>query len=254
MKTESVNQNEQKNEQLYEQNEKKMPFTGHLAELRTRLIWIFTSLGVGFAMVYPLSERLLIFLQKPLGEKLIMISPTESFMVYLKLSFFGALILSIPMVLYQLWAFIAPGLYPSEKRYALPFVIFTTLCFALGAIFAYLLVLPIGLKFLLKFGGDLITPMISVANYVSFVGIMLLAFGFVFEFPIVIVFLTKLGLITPAFLRKNRKYALLGLFVIAAILTPPDVFSQILMAGPLWLLYEISILISTFFERDPKEV
>ncbi len=238
----------------HEIDEKKMPFTAHLAELRMRLIWICLSLGICFAVVYPNSERLLIFLQRPLGQKLIMISPTESFMVYLKLSFFGALILSVPMILYQLWAFVAPGLYPSEKRLALPFVIFTTLCFALGAVFAYELALPIGLKFLLKFGGDLVTPMISVANYVSFVGMLLLAFGFVFEFPVLIVLFVKLGLVTSAFLRKNRKYVILGIFIIAAVLTPgPDVFSQFLMALPLWLLYEISLVIAVFFERSKRK-
>jgi len=250
---ESTDKEEQKGPSVHEIDEKRMPFTGHLAELRTRLLWICLSLGICFALVYPNSERLLILLQRPLGQKLIMISPTESFMVYLKLSFFGALILSMPIVLYQLWAFIAPGLYPGEKRYARPFIILTTLCFGLGALFAYTLALPIGLKFLLKFGGDLITPMISVANYVSFVGMMLLAFGLIFEFPVLVVLLAKLGLITSSFLKKNRKYAILGIFVVAAVLTPPDVFSQLLMAGPLWLLYEISVLIVTFIEGSRKE-
>jgi sec-independent protein translocase protein TatC len=237
-------------ETSYEVNEKRMPFTAHLAELRSCLVWICISLGIGFALIYPNSERLLIFLQRPLGQKLIMISPTESFMVYLKLSFFGAVILSVPVMLHQLWGFIAPGLYPSEKRYAVPFIVSTTFCFGVGATFAYMLALPIGLRFLLKFGGDSVTPMISVANYVSFVGMFLLAFGLIFEFPILIVFLAKIGLVTPTFLRKNRKYAILGIFIVAAVLTPPDVFSQLLMAGPLWLLYELSILITAFIVGD----
>lgn len=234
------------------QNE-KMPFTQHLEELRKRLIIIFATIGVGFLLTYFISDKIISMLQKPLGQDLIFIAPTEAFFVNLKAAFFSSIILTIPITLYQIWKFISPGLLTEEKRYTLPFVIFSTIMFFVGGIFAYFLIIPFGIKFLLNYGSQQIKPMLSLGNYISFTTKLILAFGFVFELPLVILFLTKLGLVTPAFLTKNRKYAVLIVVIVAAILTPPDVFTQILMAIPLIILYEAGILLSKLTYRKKKE-
>jgi len=234
-------------------DEKNMPFTRHLDELRYRLIVTFVTLGCCFIALYPLSKNLLIILRAPIEEKLYMLAPTEAFIVFLKLSLFGAIVVSLPMTLYQTWAFIAPGLYAKEKKYALPFVILGTVFFGIGGYFSYKIILPFGLKFLLGYGGDLIQPVISVSNYISFVTRMILVFGAIFELPIIAVFLTKSGIVTPALMRKYRKYAIIGAFTLGAILTPPDVFTQALMAGPLIILYEVSIWVSVLLWKKPSD-
>jgi sec-independent protein translocase protein TatC len=231
-------------------DEKNMSFLDHLEELRSRLFVILGTMGCCFLALYPFAERLLIILRKPMQEQLYMVTPTEAFVVYLKLSLFGAIVVSLPMTLYQLWAFIAPGLYVKEKRYAAPFVIFGMIFFGIGGVFAYTVILPFGLKFLLGYGGQLIKPIISVTNYISFVTTTILVFGVVFELPLIIVFLARMGIVTPDMLRKNRKYAILGAFIVGAILTPPDVFSQILLSVPLVILYEVSIWGSVFFGKE----
>jgi sec-independent protein translocase protein TatC len=221
-----------------------MPITAHLEELRYRLIVTAITLGGCFVALYPLSDQLLIILSEPMREQLYMLTPTEAFLVHLKLAFFGAIVVSLPMTLFQGWAFVAPGLYANEKKYALPFVILGTLCFCIGGLFSYTLILPFGLRFLLGYSGSLIQPVISVANYVTFVTRMILIFGVIFELPLIVVFLTKIGVVTPALMRQYRKYAIVGAFVVGAILTPPDVFTQTMLAGPLIVLYEISIWVS----------
>ncbi len=241
--------------QNWEQNsdEKNMPFTGHLEELRYRIIVIFVTIGCCFIALYPISENLLIIFRAPMEEKLYMLAPTEAFIVYLKLSLFGALVVSLPMTLYQAWAFIAPGLYAKEKKYVLPFVALGTIFFGIGGYFSYKVILPFGLKFLLGYGGDLIQPVISVSNYITFVTRMILVFGAVFELPLIVVFLTKLGIVTPELMKKHRKYAIVGAFVLGAILTPPDVFTQVLLAGPLIILYEVSTWVCVFLWKEPSE-
>jgi sec-independent protein translocase protein TatC len=234
-------------------DEKSMSFTEHLEELRYRLIVIVVTIGCCFLALYPVSERLLIILRAPMEEQLYMLAPTEAFFVYLKLSLFGAIVVSLPMTLYQLWAFIAPGLYATEKKYALAFVVLGTVFFGIGGIFAYTVILPFGLKFLLGYGGNLIQPVISVTNYISFVTTMILVFGGVFELPLIVMFLAKLGIVTPALMRRQRKYAILGAFIIGAILTPPDAFTQVLMAVPIVLLYEISIWACLLFWKKPAD-
>jgi sec-independent protein translocase protein TatC len=168
-----------------------------------------------------------------------------------------AIFMAMPVILWQVWAFVAPGLHKHERRFAGPFVIFGSLLFLAGGAFALLVVIPFALQFLLNFGKEQgIQPMISVSSHVDFIIKFTLAFGAVFELPLILTMLSKMGIVTPKFLAKNRKYAVLINFIIAAVLTPtPDIFNQSLMAGPLCLLYEIGIISARIFgKRSPKAV
>jgi sec-independent protein translocase protein TatC len=221
-----------------------LPFTDHLEELRHRLIISVVAIGVGFAISYAFSQQILLLLQRPMPTRLIFIAPTEAFFVNLKVAFYAGLFLSIPLILFQVWKFVAPGLYEHERRYSYPFLLISTALFLVGGVFAYLVMLPITLHFLISQGGELWKPNITLSNYLSFCMRLILAAGLIFEFPVLMYFLTKIGVVTPAFLIKNRKYAVLAAFIISAILTPPDVFSQILLAVPLFLLFEVSIFVA----------
>ena len=225
-------------------SDEKLPFTDHLDELRHRLIISLVGLGLGFAVSYGFSQQLLLLLQRPMPARLVFIAPTEAFFVNLKVAFYAGLFLSIPLILFQLWKFVAPGLYEHERRYSFPFLIISTLLFFIGGAFAYVVLLPITLHFLIAQGGELWKPNITLSNYLSFCMHLILAAGLIFEFPVLMYFLAKVGVVTPEFLVKNRKYAILVAFVIAAILTPPDVFSQMLLAVPLFLLFEVSIFVA----------
>jgi sec-independent protein translocase protein TatC len=222
----------------------KLPFTDHLDELRHRLIVSLVGIGLGFAVSYGFSQQLLLLLQRPMPARLVFIAPTEAFFVNLKVAFYAGLFLSVPLLLFQVWKFVAPGLYAHERRYSFPFLIVSTILFVIGAIFAYLVILPIALHFLIAQGGELWHPNITLSNYLSFCLRLILAAGLIFEFPVLMYFLAKVGVVTPEFLIKNRKYAVLAAFVISAILTPPDVFSQVLLAVPLFLLFEVSIFVA----------
>ncbi len=228
--------------------EEELPVTEHIEELRYRLFKSVAAIVVGFLIAWPFKKKLLLFLERPLPEnlhgKLIFLSPPEAFFTALKVSFFAGILLAMPYVLYQLWKFIEPGLYEHEKKFILPFMFFSVMFFFAGAAFAYFVILPFGLKFLLGFMGDLLTPQITIGSYISFVIQMILAFGFVFLLPVVVWLLSKLGVINYRMLEKNRKFAILIIFIIAAILTPPDVFSQVMMALPLIVLYELSIWVA----------
>ncbi len=183
------------------------------------------------------------------------LSPTEAFWTSMKISMVGGLVLAMPVILWQVWAFVAPGLHKHERRYAGPFVIVGSLLFLAGASFALLVVVPFAITFLVGFGQQQgIKDMISVSNHVDFVLKFTLAFGLVFELPLILTVLSMMGIVTPRFLSKNRKYAILINFVIAAVLTPtPDILNQSLMAGPLCLLYEIGIVSAWIFARKPKK-
>ncbi len=238
--------------------DEKLPFTGHLDELRKRLISCFIAVGIGFVLSYAFKEFLFEILTIPVikvlppGEKLIFTGLPEAFFTYLKVALLSGLMLSAPIILYQFWMFVAPGLYDKERRLLMPIVILSTFFFLGGAFFGYFIVFPWGFKFFLGFASETIRPLLSMKEYLSFSAKLLLAFGLVFEMPLVITFLAKLGIVSVEFLRKNRKYALLLFFVGAAILTPPDVVTQVMMAGPLMLLYEISILGARFFQKKPS--
>jgi sec-independent protein translocase protein TatC len=242
-------------------NDDKMPFTQHLDELRKRLIVCFVAVGIGFLIAYAFKEKIFEVLMRPWIEampkgheaKLIYTAPHEAFFTYLKVSFIAGLGLAVPVIIFQFWRFIAPGLYDSEKKYLIPIVFFSTVFFVGGALFGYFLVFPVGFQFFTSFASDYITPLISTKEFLTFTFRVLLAFGFVFELPIFAFFLARLGLITADFLRRQRKIAIVLIFIVAAMLTPgPDVFSQLLMAGPLLVLYEVSVWIVHIFGKKKE--
>jgi sec-independent protein translocase protein TatC len=239
--------------------ESKLPFTAHLEELRKRLIVCFVAVGIGFVISYGFKEYLFQILVHPLvkvmppGDSLIFTGLPEAFFTYLKVAFLAGLMLAAPVIIYEFWSFLAPGLYDKEKRLMLPIVFLSTFFFIGGALFGYFLVFPWGFKFFLGFATETIRPMPSMKEYLGFSAKLLLAFGLVFELPLVITFLARLGIVSVDFLKKNRKYALLLFFLGAAILTPPDVVTQIMMALPLMLLYEISIIGARIFGKKKME-
>jgi len=233
----------------------KMPFTQHLEELRKRLIISAVAVAVGFLISYAFKEKIFEVLMKPWIEalpksqtvKLIYTAPHEAFFTYMKVSFMAGIGLATPVILFQLWHFIAPGLFEHEKRYVFPVVFFSSIFFLGGALFGYFLVFPVGFQFFTSFASDYISPMISTKEFLSFTNRLLLAFGLIFELPIFAFFLAKLGLVSSKFLKRQRRVAVVVIFIVAAVLTPgPDVFSQLMMAGPLLVLYEVSIWIVHF--------
>lgn len=237
----------------------KIPFTAHLEELRKRLIRCFIAIGIGFVISYGFKERLFQILTEPLvsvmqtDSKLIFTGLPEAFFTYLKAAFLSGVMLASPVILYEFWMFIAPGLYKTERRMLTPIIILSSIFFICGALFGYFIVFPIGFKFFLSFSNENIQALPSMREYLSFASKLLLAFGLAFELPIVITFLARLGIVTVDFLRKNRKYAILLIFVASAILTPPDVASQVLMAVPLMALYELSIIGAMIFGKKKKK-
>jgi sec-independent protein translocase protein TatC len=245
--------------ELAADTEDKIPFTAHLEELRKRLIASFVAVGIGFAISYGFKERLFQILTQPLisvmkqGETLIYTGLPEAFFTFLKVAFLSGIMIASPVIIYQFWMFVAPGLYDREKRLLIPIVLLSSLFFIGGALFGYFIVFPFGFDFFLGFATETIRPMPSMKEYLSFSAKLLLAFGLVFELPLVITFLARLGIVSVSFLKKNRKYALLLFFVGAAILTPPDVVTQVMMALPLMVLYEISIVGARIFGRKKEE-
>ena len=238
----------------------KLPFTTHLEELRKRLIICFISIGVCFAGSYVFSKELFEILMRPLlaamppEEKLIYTGLPEAFFTYLKVAFLAGVLFSVPVIMYQLWMFIAPGLYDKEKRWVMPIVFLSSFFFVGGALFGYFIVFPYGFKFFMGFASESVRPLPSMKEYLGFSAKLLFAFGIVFELPLFITFLAKLGIVNVQFLKTKRKYALLLFFVFAALLTPPDVITQIMMAGPLMVLYEISIVGARIFgKKEAKE-
>ncbi|MGE5839970.1 MAG: twin-arginine translocase subunit TatC [Deltaproteobacteria bacterium] len=234
----------------------KMPFTEHLAELRKRLIISFAGIGVGFAIAYSFKESLFVLLMQPLksamnpGQKLIYTGLPEAFFVYIEVSFFGGILFAAPLILFQMWLFIAPGLYKNERKFLLPLLVLSCFFFAGGVLFGYSVVFPYAFKYLLGFESDLVQALPSMREYLALATTLLIAFGFIFQLPLVMTMLARFGIVTPRFLSKNRKYAVLLSFVAAAIITPtPDVVNQILMAGPLIVLYEVSIVGAKIFGK-----
>ena len=231
-----------------------MPLTGHLTELRNRILYILGTILVVFVGAYYFSGELLTLMQRPIADqKLVFLSPTEAFFAHIKVSFFASVFISLPIILVQIWRFCAPGLMDREKRYIVPFVFFSTLSFIIGALFCYFLILPYGLAFLLSFATESLTPQLSIGFYISFAFKLIFTFGLVFEVPIVTVLLVQIGVITPEFLSKNRGYVIVGAFVMSALLTPPDVVTQVFLAGPVIVLFEISIIVSKIIMRRKKK-
>lgn len=229
----------------------KMSFFDHLTELRTRIVWSLVPAGVGLLISLYFTTTVMRFLSGHLKTELVFTTPTEAFWTYMKVAMIMGLFIAMPIILWNVWAFVAPGLHKHERKYAAPFVIIGSLLFIGGGAFAMLVVVPFAISFLVSFGQDQgLRPMITISSYIDFILKFTLAFGVVFEMPVVITLLSMLGVVTPQFLSKNRKYAILINFVIAAILTPtPDIVNQSLMAGPLIILYEVGIICSRVVAR-----
>ena len=235
-------------------NNFSVPFLDHLEDLRWRLLKAVISLIVAAGGCFYFADQILTFIIKPLGDtQLFVTEVTGSFYAYLKISLIAGVMAALPLIFYQLWSFISPGLYREEKIYVLPLVAASTLLFIGGAAFCYYLILPIALSFLIGYSGDLLSPIITVGSYISFTGMLLLAFGFGFEIPVIAYFLGKVGIITTRTLIKGRRYAVVFIIILAAILTPPDFTTQILLAVPLYILYEISIVIVHFTGYKPEK-
>lgn len=253
----------------------KAPLTEHLGELRYRLLVTVAAVAVAFGACFYFSEDIFRILTSPLHYtmefslhnpyfslkpssqpqiSLVFLAPAEALWMHMKIAFISAIILTSPLVFYQTWKFISPGLLEKEKKYAVPFVMTTTFLFLIGSLFCFVIVLPFAMNFLLTYKTENLQPMISVDRYVDFCLKFILAFGAIFELPVIAVFATRTGLVTPDFLAKNRKYAVLVAFVIAALLTPtPDAFNQSLMAIPIIILYEAGIWASRILQKKkPK--
>jgi len=235
--------------------EDKMSFMEHLGELRVRIVRALTALLVGTVIVLPFSQKIVDWLARPitkLNHTLVFTAPAEAFWVQMKVGLIAGVFLSAPMILWQVWSFVSPGLHEHEKKYALPFVIIGSLLFLGGGAFSLFVVTPYAIQFLLSYARPGLTPMITLQNHVDFLLKFTLAFGAVFELPLALTLLSRVGIVNPKMLAKNRKYAILGAFVAGAVLTPtPDAFNQALMAGPLILLYEVGIVCARIFGRKP---
>jgi sec-independent protein translocase protein TatC len=253
--------------------ELRMPFWSHLAELRKRLVWSVAWIVIGFGICFNYSEEILKVLMVPMNMKLVVQSTSpyisivpnevqqklhyttliEPFWTHLKIALIAGIMLVFPLIMHQFWKFIAPGLLPKERRYAGYFIFFSSLFFAFGVLFCYILLLPLGITFLLTWKTESLIAIIRIGDYIDFVLKFLLACGIVFELPLVIVLLSRMGIVSPNVLAKYRKYAFLASFILGAILTPtPDVFNQTLVSIPIYLLYEVGILFARFFGRKKK--
>jgi len=253
--------------------DEKLPLTEHLGDLRKRIVISLCAFLIAFMVsfsfseylfkliIFPLKYNLVLSLENPYiqfvehdklgGTKLVFLAPAEALWMNIKISIISAIIIGLPIFFHQLWKFISPGLLKHEKKYLIPFIFSSTALFLVGASFCFFIVLPFAISFLLTYKVDeILIPMLSVGMYVDFCLKFILAFGIMFELPIVIIFLTKMGIVTPEFLSKNRKYAALMAFVLSALLTPtPDAFNQTLMAVPIIMLYEAGIWLSKLFRR-----
>ncbi|RJQ15297.1 MAG: twin-arginine translocase subunit TatC [Nitrospiraceae bacterium] len=255
----------------------KAPLTEHLYELRNRIVASLITVAVTFGFCFYNSEYIFELLTSPMRQTLafslnnpyisfipaqnpnidlVFLAPAEAFWMHMKIAFISAFIISSPVIFWEIWKFIAPGLHSKERKYAAPFIITATFLFLIGAMFCFFIVLPLAVDFLLNYKTQHIKPMISAEKYMDFCLKFIIAFGAIFELPVLIIFLTRMGLVTTAFLAKHRKYAILIAFVIAAILTPtPDAFNQTLMAVPILVLYEAGILASRILniKKKPEE-
>lgn len=254
--------------------EEKLPFMSHLSELRNRILVSVVSVLVGFVAAFNFSERIFRVLTIPMrsiitlksaypfitfvpregmGQELVFLAPAEAFWVHMKIALITGVVASVPVIFWQVWKFVSPGLLRHERRLAFPFLGVTSGLFFAGTSFCFVVVLPFAMRFLLNFRTESLTPMISVERYIDFCLKFILAFGVVFELPVVLVFLTRMGIISTETLSRNRKYSVLLAFVAAALLTPtPDAFNQTLMAVPIIVLYEGGLIASKIFARRKK--
>lgn len=244
-------------------DETRQPLLAHLVELRTRLLWSFVAIFVAFCVCYYFAPQIYGFLVEPLAKvtegehrRLIYTGLAEAFVTYLKLAFWAACMVAFPVIAVQIWMFVAPGLYRHEKRAFLPFLIATPVLFLMGAALAYYFVMPAAWKFFLSFEGAGVEGALPiqlearVAEYLSMAMTLIFGFGISFELPVLLVLLVRAGVMSASSLAKGRRYAIVLIFALAAVATPPDVFSQIALALPLMVLYEISVLAARLVERD----
>lgn len=231
----------------------------HIADLRKRLVISVVTVVVMFFVCFSFYEPILNWMMVPVeavlpkNSQMVAVEIQETFFTALKVAFFAGFIISLPVIFWQLWLFLAPGLYDHEKKLVIPFVFFGTVMFLVGASFAYYVVVPLGFDFLIAFGSTVVTVLPSIGRYVDFFTKLLFGFGIAFELPVITFFLAKIGLVDDRMLKDFFRYAIVIIFIVAAILTPPDVLSQLLMAAPLLLLYGVSIYIAKVFNPAPKE-
>jgi sec-independent protein translocase protein TatC len=238
--------------------DEKQPFLSHLKELRDRILVCIIAVGIAFILTYYFKEKIFAFLMEPfikvMPEKssFIFTGVTEAFITYFKISVVAALFVVAPVILYEFWMFVSPGLYEKEKRYVYPFIFFGSLCFICGALFCYYLVMPFMYRFFVSYAAEFIIPMPDLKSYMSLTLKMLIMFGLLFQLPLVAFYLARAGIIRYRMLASKRKYAVLAAVVTSAIITPPDVSSQLLVAVPLWGLYELSIVIVRVFGKKER--
>ncbi|QNK85900.1 twin-arginine translocase subunit TatC [Arcobacter cryaerophilus gv. pseudocryaerophilus] len=231
----------------------------HIADLRKRLVISSITVVIMFFACFSFYEPILEWMMAPVkhalpaGTSMIAVEIQETFFTAMKVAFFGGFIISLPVIFWQLWLFLAPGLYDHEKKLVVPFVFFATLMFLLGASFAYYIVVPVGFDFLIAFGNSVVSVLPSIGKYVGFFTKLLIGFGIAFELPVITFFLAKIGLVNDQMLKDFFRYAVVLIFIVAAVLTPPDVISQVLMAAPLLILYGVSIYIAKVFNPAQKE-
>ncbi|MDA9651286.1 twin-arginine translocase subunit TatC [Pelagibacteraceae bacterium] len=246
-----------------ELNENKQPLLAHLVELRSRLIKTMIMITLLFVIFYLYADNIYNFLVQPyanavegeVGRRLIFTALHETFFTYIRVALFAALFISLPFLLIQLWIFVAPGLYKNEKNVVVPYLLATPILFILGSALVYYLIMPLAIKFFLSFesiGGNGALPIqleAKVSEYLSLIMRLILAFGLCFQLPVALTLMARVGLVSSEGLKKNRKYVIVGIFAIAAILTPPDPISQIGLGIPILLLYELSIIAVSFIEK-----
>ncbi len=230
----------------------------HIADLRKRLSIAGATVIVMFFACFAFYEPILNWMMVPVeavlpeNSHMVAVEIQETFFTALKVAFFSAIIISLPVIFWQMWLFLAPGLYDHEKKFVVPFVFFATLMFLVGASFAYYIVVPFGFDFLINFGSAVVTVLPSIGKYVGFFTKLLIGFGIAFELPVITFFLAQIGLVDDRMLKDFFKYAIVLIFMLSALLTPPDVLTQFLMAGPLIFLYIVSIFIAKTFNPAEK--
>ncbi len=239
-------------------DERALPITEHLAELRRRIGWALGAIVLGASLSYSFSEPIFGFLLSPAtsalaakGSKLQAIAPTEIFVAYIKCALLSGFVLTLPVSFWQLWAFVAPGLYDSEKRAIFPFVLSSTVLFVTGALFGHTFVFPLMFQFLNSWDNEWVVSAWTLREVFGLITQMILAFGVIFELPIFVLFLSLSGIVTARQLLSGTRYAVVAAFIIGAILTPPDVVSQVLMSVPMVILYLVGVAVAFIFEPKP---
>lgn len=236
----------------------KQPFLAHLKELRDRILVCVIAVGIAFVVTYYFKEKIFLLLMEPfikvmpLKSSFIFTGITEAFVTYFKISIVGSLFLVLPVILYEFWSFVSPGLYEKERRYVYPFMFWGSLCFLAGIAFCYFVVMPYLYKFFVSYSTEFIVPLPDLKSYMNLTLKMLALFGLLFEIPLIVYYLSKAGIINYKILTSKRRYAILAIFIVSAIIATSDAAGLIMVALPLWGLYEISILIVKLFGK--KEI